>query len=50
METYKLYIGGEFVDAEGGATVPSINPYDNQPIANIPVASANDALWSRMRH
>ena len=43
METYKLYIGGEFVDAEGGATQPTINPYNNEPIADIPIASENDA-------
>ena len=42
METYKLYIDGAFVDAENGRTDPSINPYNAEPIANIPVASAND--------
>lgn len=44
METYKLYIGGEFVEAEGGATAPTINPCNGEAIANIPVASVNDAL------
>ena len=43
METYQLYIDGAFTDAEGGATAPSINPYDGEPVANIPVASVADA-------
>lgn len=42
METYQLYIDGAFVDAEGGRTDRSINPYNAEPIANIPVASAGD--------
>ncbi len=28
MREYKLYINGQFVDAEGGATFESINPHD----------------------
>ena len=43
METYRLYIGGEFVDAEGGATQPTRDPANGEAIANIPVASADDA-------
>lgn len=43
METYKLYIGGEFVEAEGGASRPTCNPYDGEPIADVPVASPGDA-------
>ena len=43
METYQLYIDGEFTDAEGGATAPTINPYNGEPVANIPVASVADA-------
>jgi aldehyde dehydrogenase (NAD+) len=43
MESYKLYIGGEFVDAEGGRTAPSIYPYTGEPIATVPVAGAADA-------
>ncbi len=44
METYQLYIGGKFQDAENGATRPTTNPYNGEVIANIPVASENDAL------
>ncbi len=43
MESYKLYIGGEFSDAEGGETYQSINPYNNEAIAEIPRASVADA-------
>ena len=43
MESYQLYIGGEFTDAEGGETTPSINPYNNEPIADIPLGSEKDA-------
>ena len=43
MDTYQLYIGGKFVDAEGGVTKPTHNPYNGEPIANIPVASVADA-------
>ncbi|MGE3935614.1 MAG: aldehyde dehydrogenase [Rhodospirillaceae bacterium] len=43
METYKLYIGGKMVDAEGGKTYPTINPYNGEAIANIPLGSAADA-------
>lgn len=43
MDTYQLYVGGRFVDAEGGATRPTLNPYNGEPIAEIPVASEGDA-------
>ena len=43
MQTYQLYIGGQFMDAEGGKTDQSINPYDNEPFATVPKASVNDA-------
>ena len=43
METYKLYIGGDFVDAEGGKTYQTINPCNGEPIANIPLAGVSDA-------
>ncbi len=42
METYQLYLDGAFTDAEDGATAPTINPWNGEPIANIPVASAAD--------
>ncbi|MHA1108959.1 MAG: aldehyde dehydrogenase family protein, partial [Alphaproteobacteria bacterium] len=43
MESYKLYIDGQFSDAEGGETTQSINPYNNQPIAKIPLGTVADA-------
>jgi len=43
MESYKMYIDGAFVDAEGGDRYESINPYNNQPIASIPRGGARDA-------
>ena len=43
MESYQLYIGGEFTDAEGGETTSSINPYNNEPIADIPLGGERDA-------
>ena len=43
MESYKLYIGGEFTAADGGETYSSINPYNVEPIAEIPLGTARDA-------
>lgn len=42
MEKYKLFIGGEFVDAETGETRETINPSTEEPIALVPVATKND--------
>ncbi len=43
MENYRLYIDGEFVDAESGQCRPTINPATEEPIAMVPVASRQDA-------
>src|SRR2546427_9708915 len=32
---HRLYIGGRFVPAEDGATLPSLNPHDNTPVAAV---------------
>ena len=57
---HQLFIGGEFVDAASGETLPSVNPHDNTSIADVAmagkvdvdraVAAAQAALpsWSRM--
>jgi aldehyde dehydrogenase (NAD+) len=37
-----MYIGGEWVDAEDGATFESLNPYLSEPWAEIPEGSADD--------
>ena len=38
----KLLIGGEWVDATGGATVPTVDPATNQVIAEIAAAQVED--------
>ncbi len=59
MQT-KLFIGGTFVDAVEGTTIPVLNPHDGSPIADIAEARAADIdravaaaraafpAWSRM--
>jgi acyl-CoA reductase-like NAD-dependent aldehyde dehydrogenase len=43
MDTHKMFIDGEFVDSESGETRPTINPCTEEPIAQIPAATAADA-------
>src|SRR3984893_13869075 len=38
----RLYIGGKFVPAEDGATLPSLNPHDNAPLADVSMAGKAD--------
>ena len=38
----QLFIDGEFHDASGGETVPTIDPATNQPIADVAAAQAPD--------
>ena len=42
LKTYKLFIGGEWKDARGGATITTNNPATEEIVANIPNASAED--------
>lgn len=42
MERYQLFIDGKWRDASDGATMPAINPYDQEVWAEIPVATAGD--------
>lgn len=51
-ETYKLFIGGQWRDASGGATLPATNPYNQEVHAHIQVATAEDvdAAVSAARH
>jgi aldehyde dehydrogenase (NAD+) len=37
-----LFIDGNFVPASGGATMPTINPATEEPLAQVSVASADD--------
>jgi acyl-CoA reductase-like NAD-dependent aldehyde dehydrogenase len=41
-ETHKLFIGGEWVDAETGQTIDVINPATGQVIAKVQAAGAGD--------
>lgn len=57
---HQLFIDGRFVDAESGETLASLNPHDNQPIADVALAGKADVdkavaaatrafpAWSRM--
>jgi aldehyde dehydrogenase (NAD+) len=59
VKSYRMLIGGEWVDARSGATFESVNPYTELPWATIPRAGAEDvdaavraardafASWSR---
>ncbi|MFA7601835.1 MAG: aldehyde dehydrogenase [Novosphingobium sp.] len=40
--TYQLFIDGKWRPASDGATMPAINPYDQQVHATVPVATAGD--------
>src|SRR4030095_7008685 len=42
MQEYKLYIDGQFCDAEGGKTADSINPATEEPWAKIARATRKD--------
>jgi acyl-CoA reductase-like NAD-dependent aldehyde dehydrogenase/alcohol dehydrogenase class IV len=43
MDSYRLFIDGEFVDAHDGATYESIDPGTGQPIAQVARAGTADA-------
>jgi acyl-CoA reductase-like NAD-dependent aldehyde dehydrogenase len=57
---HQLYIDGRFVDALSGETLPTLNPHDNSPIAEVAMAGRADVdlavaaaqrafpAWSRM--
>lgn len=42
MRTYQLYIDGQWRDASDGATIPAINPYNQEVHGHIAVATAED--------
>ena len=42
LTAYKMYIGGEWVEAEDGATFESQNPYLSEPWAEVPEGSPDD--------
>lgn len=39
---HQLFIGGRFVDAESGETLPTLNPHDNSTIAEVAMAGRAD--------
>ncbi|MBA3903094.1 MAG: aldehyde dehydrogenase, partial [Rhodocyclaceae bacterium] len=39
---YKMFIGGKWLDARDGATLPVINPADGQEFARIPRGTAHE--------
>ncbi len=43
VKSYKLFIGGEWVDSVGGETEPDINPATEQTVAEVAVATREDA-------
>lgn len=43
MDAYRMYIDGEFVDSESGATRETINPATEEPLATVPAGTATDA-------
>ncbi|HUN91753.1 MAG TPA: aldehyde dehydrogenase family protein [Burkholderiaceae bacterium] len=57
---HQLFIDGRFVDARSGATLATLNPHDNSPIAEVALAGREDVdlavaaarralpAWSRM--
>lgn len=41
-EIYKLFIDGKWREASNGATIPAINPYNQEVWAQVPVATESD--------
>ena len=41
-QEYQLFIDGDWRDASDGATMPAINPYDQEVHGKVPVATAGD--------
>ena len=41
-DIYQLFIDGKWRDGAGGATMPAINPFNQQVWAHVPIATAGD--------
>ncbi|MBW8784109.1 MAG: aldehyde dehydrogenase [Novosphingobium sp.] len=41
-ERYQLYIGGQWRDSASGATMPAVNPFNQEVWAHVPVATPGD--------
>ncbi len=42
LESLKMYVGGEWIDASSGTTQPVVNPATEEVVATVPSASASD--------
>ena len=42
VEKHKNFVGGEWVEAAGGETMPVLNPATGETIAEVPAATAED--------
>ena len=42
METYKMYIDGQFVESDNGDRYDSINPFNGEVIGSIPLGGVTD--------
>ena len=49
MTNYKMYVGGEWVDAAAGETFETKNPYTGESWATMPRGRAADAT-ALLRH
>jgi len=47
-ENYKLYIAGEWRDSANNATMPALNPFDQEIWATVPVATPSDVETALM--
>ena len=46
VERYQIYVGGGWRDGASGATMPAVNPFNQEVWAEVPVASASDVADS----
>src|SRR5436305_13225443 len=42
VEKHKNFVGGEWVEAAGGETMPVLNPATGETIAEVPASTAED--------
>lgn len=46
VKDYKMYIGGQWVDAKGGGVFEDCNPYNGEVIARVPRGKCVDATYA----
>lgn len=42
VSALQLFVGNKFVDAHGGATLPTVNPHTGQAVADVAAAQSSD--------